>query len=95
MWNFQKNLNWPTWIKHKTVKTGSKLLSAADYVGEGLAEFFGITTPKYYYEIEEAKRQKAIDQEEKENAWTKTADERKEAVSSQPTSEKIDIPDRW
>jgi hypothetical protein len=32
------------------------VLKACDYLGEGLANFFGITRPKYEYEIEEYKR---------------------------------------
>lgn len=40
------------WIAH----VSSKALAACDYVGETLADFLGITAPKYQYEIEEAKR---------------------------------------
>lgn len=42
------------WIAH----VSSKALAACDYVGETLADFLGITAPKYQYEIEEAKRMK-------------------------------------
>lgn len=41
------------------VHLSSKALAACDYVGETLADFLGITTPKYLYEIEEARRMKA------------------------------------
>jgi hypothetical protein len=37
---------------------GSKLVAAADYAGEKLAYFFGITSPKYEYEIAEFNRLK-------------------------------------
>lgn len=30
---------------------GSSTLNSIDYVGESLANFFGITTPKYQFEI--------------------------------------------
>lgn len=32
------------------------MLSACDYVGESLANFLGITAPKYQYEIDEYNR---------------------------------------
>ena len=35
---------------------GSQALKVCDYFGEGLANFFGITSPKYEYEIEEYNR---------------------------------------
>ena len=46
---------WGPWMIHLS----SKALAACDYVGETLADFLGITTPKYLYEIEEANRMKA------------------------------------
>ena len=39
------------------------LLSYCDFFGEKLAWFFGITSPKYYYELEEYKRE--LEAEEK------------------------------
>ena len=35
---------------------GSEALKVCDYLGEGLADFFGITSPKYEYEIQEYNR---------------------------------------
>lgn len=35
---------------------GNKALAICDFFGEYLANFFGITTPKYDYEIEYYKR---------------------------------------
>ena len=46
------------------VWAGEKLLAGAEYVGEGIAEFLGITSSKYEYELwehqkmEEEKRRK-------------------------------------
>lgn len=85
-------MNWPSWLKYKTLRGGYKILSAADYVGESLAELFGITTPKYYYEIEEAKRRQTLDKEEKENAWIKDSEQSPSTVSSQPKPDKIEDP---
>lgn len=41
---------------YQTQSAGGLVLKACDYLGEGLANFFGITRPKYEYEIEEYKR---------------------------------------
>lgn len=49
---------------HKTCKLGTSVLAGCDYVGEGLASFLGITTPKYSFEIEEFKRMQAEQQAE-------------------------------
>lgn len=57
--------NWTPWMIHKMSKTGSSVLMGCDYVGEKLAAFLGITTPKYSYEIEQYKKMK---QEQKQMA---------------------------
>lgn len=41
---------------HKVSQTGTTVLAACDYVGESIAAFLGITTPKYSYELEQFKR---------------------------------------
>ncbi|KAF4526221.1 hypothetical protein B566_EDAN001906 [Ephemera danica] len=51
-----KTLPWGPWFAHQTVAAGSSVLKVCDYLGETLANLFGITTPKYEYEIEEYKR---------------------------------------
>ncbi|EEB15680.1 conserved hypothetical protein [Pediculus humanus corporis] len=53
--NLQK-ANWFPWMWYQTVAAGSKALELCDYVGESLASFFGITTPKYQFEINEYMR---------------------------------------
>ncbi|XP_042209699.1 protein FAM177A1-like isoform X2 [Homarus americanus] len=71
-------LNWGPWMYYWMLYTGSSALAACDYLGEGLSNLFGITTPKYWYEIEEYKRceeeAKAEREEiEQENTgWTTT-----------------------
>lgn len=35
----------------RTTSFGSSALNTVDYLGESLANFFGITTPKYQFEI--------------------------------------------
>lgn len=51
-----KTLNWGPWFSYYAWKSGTKVLNAVDYAGEGLANFFGITTPKYQIEISEYER---------------------------------------
>lgn len=58
-------LSWGPWLWHKAASAGSTTLRACDYVGETLADFFGITTPKYQLEIEEYKRMIQEEEEEK------------------------------
>ena len=40
-----------------------ELLSYCDFFGEKLAWFFGITSPKYYYELEEYRRELEAEEE--------------------------------
>lgn len=47
---------WTPWLLNKLQQTGSTALSGCEYVGESLAAFLGITTPKYSYEIEQYKK---------------------------------------
>ncbi|KAJ2951745.1 hypothetical protein O0L34_g13912 [Tuta absoluta] len=51
-----KTLQWGPWFSYYTWKSGTKVLNAVDYAGESLANFFGITTPKYQIEIDEYER---------------------------------------
>lgn len=55
---------------HKALHAGNRVLAACDYVGESIAAFLGITTPKYSYELEQFKRMQdektKADREEKE-----------------------------
>ncbi|XP_055608979.1 protein FAM177A1 [Uranotaenia lowii] len=60
----ESKMNWSDWMLHKTCKLGTSVLAGCDYVGEGLASFLGITTPKYSFEIEEFKRMQAEQQTE-------------------------------
>nr|XP_026494647.1 protein FAM177B isoform X2 [Vanessa tameamea] len=52
----KKSLTWGPWFSHYASRSGSKVLNAVDYAGESLANFFGITTPKYQIEINEYER---------------------------------------
>ena len=67
-----KTLKWLPWMIWYTWFMGSTALSYCDYVGEKLAWWFGITSPKYYYELEEFKR---MQEEEKEAEEKRKVDE--------------------
>ncbi|XP_059062721.1 protein FAM177A1-like [Achroia grisella] len=51
-----KQLDWGPWFSHYAWKSGTKVLKAVDYAGESLADFFGITSPKYQIEVNEYER---------------------------------------
>lgn len=68
-----KSLAWMPWMIHHTWFAGATVLSYCDFFGEKLAWFFGITSPKYYYEIEEFKR---MEEEEKERLARQDAEMR-------------------
>ena len=58
-------LTWPAYLAHYSCLTGTKALAVVDGAGEWLADFFGITGPKYWYIIEEYERQKAEEERER------------------------------
>ena len=67
-----KKLTWVPWMVWYAWFMGSTALSYCDFVGEKLAWWFGITSPKYYYELEEFKR---MQEEEKEAEEKRKVDE--------------------
>ncbi|XP_041981609.1 protein FAM177A1-like [Aricia agestis] len=80
---------WMPWLSHYAWKSSSKMLNAVDYAGEGLANFFGITTPKYQIEIDEYERvQEEKKQLEEESAgWVpKNAGNDIPLVLTEPTN---------
>ncbi|GAB1602848.1 uncharacterized protein LOC115212138 [Argonauta hians] len=78
-------LNWLPWIWYYMVLVSSKTFNAADMCGEKLAWFFGITSPKYQYAIDEYYKE----QEEKTNSESEslhTVKTSSEPVTSPPSS---------
>ncbi|RNA44125.1 hypothetical protein BpHYR1_007241 [Brachionus plicatilis] len=59
-----KNLTWLPWMGYLAQKSANKSVEVCDTIGEKLAWWFGITKPKFLYEIEEYNR---IKQEEEED----------------------------
>ncbi|XP_076643281.1 protein FAM177A1 [Halictus rubicundus] len=58
-----KSLQWVPWAWYQTTWFGGKVLDSCDCVGEWLASFFGITSPKYEFEINEFYRLQALERE--------------------------------
>ncbi|XP_061172500.1 protein FAM177A1-like [Saccostrea echinata] len=88
-----KELNWLPWFWYYIVNTARGTLYVADTCGEKLAWFFGITTPKYQYAIDEYYRLK--EEEEREKAKEKRDqemfEEKKLSQVRVDTPQKLDI----
>lgn len=84
-----KTLTWGPWMMYGMWAFGNKTVAACDYVGESLASFFGITTPKYQFEVDEYKRleKKRKEVEEAKKGWSEPADgtELRTTKDTQPT----------
>ena len=80
-------MTWTPWLIHQASKTGATVLSGLDYAGEALADFFGLNS-KYSSEIEEFKRQQAIQEQEdlveKANSWP--MQQQNEVITEVPAS---------
>lgn len=76
-------------MRYKAWSMGTSTLAAMDYVGETLAYFFGITTPKYRMEIDEYDRiQRRLKKEQEEaKGWTETSMENPE--TNQPSGNSV------
>ena len=59
------DMTWLPWFVHLAWMTAAQGLAVCDSVGEKLAWWLGITSPKYYYEIQEAKRMMKEEEEKK------------------------------
>jgi len=59
-------LGWGMWVWYYVVVASTSTFHAAEYCGEKLADFFGITSPKYQYVIDEYHRLKQVEEEEEE-----------------------------
>ena len=60
-------MSWAPWLLYLAWVSATSTLRAADSLGEKLAWWLGITSPKYYYEIQEAKRMIKEEEERKKN----------------------------
>ncbi|XP_064489731.1 uncharacterized protein LOC135401323 isoform X2 [Ornithodoros turicata] len=87
-----RTLTWFPYIIHLALQVGTKTLAVCDYLGENLAYFFGITSPKYQYELEEYNRMVQEEMEEKKKVaeqmagWKANDDSELGQVTVQPFS---------
>jgi len=61
-----RSLSWYPWMFWMLASTSTRFVEACDSAGEKLAWWFGITSPKYYYEIQEALRMKEEEEKRKQ-----------------------------
>ncbi|XP_075927128.1 protein FAM177A1-like isoform X2 [Petromyzon marinus] len=74
-------LTWGPYLWFYLFKTGTGTLAVCDFVGEKLADLFGITTAKYQYAIDEYHRSKEEEEEEMEDRLSEEAQRRLEERS--------------
>jgi len=88
-----RTLTWLPWMLHYTWSFGSSFIGYCDFFGEKLAWFFGITSPKYYYELEEYRREQEAEEEraKKEDieirGWRETSSTATSATAEDPPIE--------
>ncbi|KAL3267394.1 hypothetical protein HHI36_011523 [Cryptolaemus montrouzieri] len=87
-------LSWGPWTWHKFWSAGVTTINYLDGMGEFMAAVFGITTPKYYFELEEFRKRQneaAVDQSQRKG-WSEPAGSSNSDIeftdirSTQPTS---------
>jgi len=99
-----RSLTWAPWLYWRAWSAGGNVVSVLDTVGEKLAWWMGITSPKYYYEIQEAIRMKEEEEKRRKeedaemSGWQEQSDSNparseqpspKETASTQPLAEKL------
>lgn len=94
MFKFQTTLDWTPWLVYKAQRIGSNVLAGIDNTGEKLADFFGITSPKYAYEIRQYQKEQAMkaeaEKKEKENTWKVSEDvSSNEPITSPPLQSRV------
>ncbi|KAH9369355.1 hypothetical protein HPB48_018781 [Haemaphysalis longicornis] len=65
-----RTLPWSSFLLHWALQLGTQALAVCDYLGEHLANWFGITAPKYRYEIEHGRDDD--DDETVESGWQRS-----------------------
>ncbi len=61
----QSSLGWVDWLRFKSSVVGNAAINVCDYLGDSLSSFFGITTPKYQFEIDHFNMMKKLVSEKK------------------------------
>ncbi|XP_013790356.1 uncharacterized protein LOC106474211 [Limulus polyphemus] len=84
-----KQMAWIPYLWYLAWWMGSRTLAGCDFLGEKLAYFFGITSPKYQYELEEYQKMLEEKEEEKkiediENVGWKQMEEQLSSIEVKP-----------
>ncbi|XP_076354167.1 uncharacterized protein LOC143248975 isoform X2 [Tachypleus tridentatus] len=84
-----KQMAWIPYLWYLAWWMGSRTLAGCDFLGEKLAYFFGITSPKYQYELEEYQKMLEEKEEEKkientENVGWKQMEEQLNSIEVKP-----------
>ncbi|XP_077494105.1 protein FAM177B [Amblyomma americanum] len=64
-----RTLPWAPFLLHWALQLGTQALAVCDYLGEHLANWFGITAPKYRYEIEHGGDDEDDEELKQEPGW--------------------------
>ncbi|KAG5857749.1 protein FAM177A1 [Anguilla anguilla] len=85
-------LTWGPYFWFHMWRAATSTVSVCDYLGEKMASFFGITSPKYQYAIDEYYRiKKEEEEEEEENRMSEEAErhftEQQNQEGQEPTTE--------
>lgn len=64
-----RTLPWVPFLMHWALQLGTQALAVCDYLGEHLANWFGITAPKYRYEIEHGGDSEDDEELKQEPGW--------------------------
>ncbi|XP_037581252.1 protein FAM177A1 [Dermacentor silvarum] len=67
-------LPWAPFLLHWALQLGSQALAVCDYLGEHLANWFGVTAPKYRYEIEHGQASDDDNELKQEPGWQRPAE---------------------
>lgn len=70
----QSTLPWAPFLLHWALQLGSQALAVCDYLGEHLANWFGVTAPKYRYEIEHGQASDDDNELKQEPGWQRPAE---------------------
>ncbi|XP_054934229.1 uncharacterized protein [Dermacentor andersoni] len=69
-----RTLPWAPFLLHWALQLGSQALAVCDYLGEHLANWFGVTAPKYRYEIEHGQADDDDNEQKQEPGWQRPAE---------------------
>ncbi|ELU06014.1 hypothetical protein CAPTEDRAFT_116445, partial [Capitella teleta] len=89
-------LSWFPWLRHQFGSLAYSTFSAADVCGEKLAWFFGITSPKYQYAIDEYNRmRKEVSEKEEKKIYVILSCLRRKKKNSEMSERRKQKGEEW